>query len=1154
MAHNSGHFEKVRALAVGARVLVVGGSRAGAASQLTFFDHSSHKRVLAVDVPSHVAGLATGGDAVVAACGDGRLRIYKIGTGAFLREIEAHASRQVPRLEGRHGGTVLAGAVAVAVAPDADRVVSAGVDGWLRVHSLASGKKLHEWQVSNQPLRAAAFDPSGEFVAGAGDDGVVHVVTVVNGERRELPGHEGPVNALAFTPRDGRILSGGEDGTLRLFFLVGDTEGEARGNDDSNHVGPVLAVVFAPSPKGASAEHSDRYYSVGADGTFKAWRLGDRRKPRTVELGGALRALALAPKGGSQTAGTLFAGGDARTITTLPLDAEGNPQDKTSPIGHGLQLIEESLASSARPAHETAIKALSALDEQEAIDLLLKHLVSNRFPEVRELVARELAARGREVARPALRERLRSESSTVARLAAYEALKVLEAATPLAAPRAGLESTYPEIRSLALTELALLHESSPLVSGLIADKLRDGDRTVRLAALDAYTSLFPAGSPEPFKTAFERGPADLRAEALVRAALARQLSSPALEPVLARALDDVDSEVRRAAFALKILERPALFALLESRDQDVGRACNEVARQAARFLLGSGKKDLTDALVAEAQQKLLGPAGAKGDGPHGLSEDDLRPLLAAMACRTADTALRGARGLAELGDTRALGALLQLSREGDKAIRREAARALGALEDPRAKKRLVWMLDDADADVRAAALDAFSKLEASAVELAEGALRSSQQDIRVRGLSMLVKQSGSRSVATDTLLGDALEDESPEVRGEAFRTLWAWHQKDPQKALDRALQARFPDLRLKAVSELESSGKEEWAQERLLAAIGDRDAKVAQAAYDALVKIKGKPAAKPHLAALASIHATVRVAGAEGAKKSPVDEVRSALTLQLNDSDSAARGAALGALDKLVTRESGPLYAGLQSSFHDLKVLAAELLADRHDEQIIETIRAFLSDKELLKTQGTALLPLRYRAAKALATLGSPRLLKYFATELLKDDHGDVREQAARGLSNASRKGDEGFLLDALGHTDIAVRSWAAEGLSRLGDARALPVLTGHLRHEHQPIRLGAILSFAALGPEGYGGMLQGLEDPSKDVQEIVFMLILARDLRAFRRGESPELLTSALSSQRPEVRFAAARAIELRSEPARYLDHLVEVLLPPRPEKASEM
>ncbi len=211
--------------------------------------------------------------------------------------------------------------------------------------------------------------------------------------------------------------------------------------------------------------------------------------------------------------------------------------------------------------------------------------------------------------------------------------------------------------------------------------------------------------------------------------------------------------------------------------------------------------------------------------------------------------------------------------------------------------------------------------------------------------------------------------------------------------------------------------------------------------------------------------------------------------------------------------------------------------------------------KSLIKRLGPDIVvPLRRRAATSLANLGSPRLLRYFATDLVKDEDPIVREQGARGLSNATRRGEEGHLLDLLGHEEVGIRSWAAEGLARLGDTRALPVLTGTLSHEHPPIRIGAILSFAALGPEGYGGMLQGLEDPSREVQRIVLSVILARDLRAFKNGEPPDLLTSALSSERPEVRFAAARALELRIDPAEYLGHLAELLEPDRPEKASDM
>src|SRR3954468_19564509 len=96
-----------------------------------------------------------------------------------------------------------------------------------------------------------------------------------------------------------------------------------------------------------------------------------------------------------------------------------------------------------------------------------------------------------------------------------------------------------------------------------------------------------------------------------------------------------------------------------------------------------------------------------------LEEDDLTPLLQAIASRSLDTCLRGARGLAVLGDPRAFGLLLQLSREEDPAARTEVCRALAALDDPRAADRLRSLLFDPEAAVRDAAFTALARLQAA---------------------------------------------------------------------------------------------------------------------------------------------------------------------------------------------------------------------------------------------------------------------------------------------------------------------------------------------------------------------------------------------------------------------------------------------------------
>ncbi|MFL5347805.1 MAG: HEAT repeat domain-containing protein [Hyalangium sp.] len=1146
-----GNIEKVRALAANGRVLLAGGARVAPASRLTAYDFAANKVLWSVELPSAVLALALAGERWVAAGADGTVRVGSLGEGKVERE-----------LKGAHPG----GCTGVALSPDSQRLYTVGADGFLRGWVLDSGKKVHEWQASPQPLRAVAVDPGHTFVACAGDDGVVRSFTVATGARRDMAGHEGPVRALAFTPRDGRLASAGDDGRIRIWYLVGAVEFEVRGDKDSGHAGPVLALAFPPTPTAEPGEEpSDRFWTAGADGKVKVWRLDERRKPRTLDCGSKpLHTLAFAPppnaRQAKQMLGHVFTGGDERRVYRVTVEPDGKPGDEQVDYDHGFDAFTEAL-SGGRPKREAAVREAVALEEPEALEFVLGVLSTDRDAEVRRLAASELAARGRTGARSKLRERLDDDHPTV-RTAALEALATLEE-SPLAAPRAALDSRFADVRILGLRRLAKLAGTSPLVPGLISGKLTDTDANVGLAALDALTEVSPAGSTEPLKTAFERGPAHIKVEVLIRAASAGQLGAAQLQPLVARALDDADADVRRVAFTVRVLERRPLAQVLEKKDEDFRLAVRDVARRSVLSAKrasaeGQAGKFSTEAEVTAARDKLLEKLIGSGQPGAALSEPDLEPLLAAMACRTADTAVRGARGLAQVGDARALGALLQLSREPDASIRRQAATALQALQDPRGRERLVWMLDDADADVRSSALDAVVALDTEApLSSAEAALRSGFEDVRVRGLDRLVKigAQGKRPEGAEPLLGNALEDEAAKVRGEAFRTLWAWNEKEPQKALDRALAGRFPDLRLRAVEELVSRAKEDWALERLKKAVQDRDAGVATAAYEAWVKLAGKEKPEPHLAALETAHASLRTLAAKNAVHAPAETVRSPLLKLIQDEEPTVHLQALESLDKLIPNENGPLLAGLLSAALPLKVRAAELLAARGAEDIIEPMRVLITDKELERRYPPAFLnPLRARAASALATLGSRRLLSFYSTTELKHELAEVREQGGRGLATACRRGDEGYLLDALGHADVAVRSWAADGLSRLGDARALPVLTGTLRHDHLPIRLGAILSFAALGAEGEGGMLHGLEDRAREVQEMVFAIILARDLRASRRGEPPDLLTSALSSARPEVRYAAARALELRADPEAYQSHLVEVLLPPKPEKAGDM
>src|SRR5262249_23161706 len=143
--------------------------------------------------------------------------------------------------------------------------------------------------------------------------------------------------------------------------------------------------------------------------------------------------------------------------------------------------------------------------------------------------------------------------------------------------------------------------------------------------------------------------------------------------------EDEDPEVRRTAFLLSLYTRPALLQALRQGDPELQRQLVELETFGQE---STEKKEEKKPKAAKGKE----PKESKEPRPT-LAETDYDPLLQATASRSLDTCLRGARGLAILGDPRAFGLLLQLSREDDAQARAEVCRALSALDDPRSIKR-----------------------------------------------------------------------------------------------------------------------------------------------------------------------------------------------------------------------------------------------------------------------------------------------------------------------------------------------------------------------------------------------------------------------------------------------------------------------------------
>ncbi len=485
-------------------------------------------------------------------------------------------------------------------------------------------------------------------------------------------------------------------------------------------------------------------------------------------------------------------------------------------------------------------------------------------------------------------------------------------------------------------------------------------------------------------------------------------------------------------------------------------------------------------------------------------------------------------------------------------------------DDERLQARLAWLLDDPDAEVRAAAFAALAagaqqRGAAAELELAALALRCSQGVLRVRALQILVRvgaPGAPDNERADRLLSDALDDEAAKVRSEAFRTLWAWHTADPETPIARGAASRHGDLRGQVIAEIarRRQAKQSTAalDRRLVALIGDPVGQVGLAALAELSKPADDGSEPPVpaeivLAALASPVPAVRAAGCALAKRAPAGSVRPRLVELVKDEQPVVHIAAIEAIDAVAPTDAESFALAFASVFWNLQVRAGELLGARRDPRGVATMMRILS---IPKTDcNRPPDEIRRRAAAALADAGDASSLGY-QRALVDDDDPFVREMAARGVATAAMPGSEPArtaLVALLGHADLPVRSWAAEGLAKLGDLRALPVLAGTQRHEHRPLRIGAIVGFVALGPDGVRGLRQGLEDPDRDVQDLAFAVIVARDAALADAGLAPDLLVDAMASPSAEIRFAAARLFERRAGGAATPADVIAELVGPR-------
>lgn len=1011
----------------------------------------------------------------------------------------------------------------------------------------ASGKELETFALPDAGTALAA-DASGAFLVAGTAKGLVAVFEDEGGKglrnTEEKKIHEGAVTALVFDPDEPRFYSAGSDGRLFGTHARGALEPEDRAGGAA-HEGPIQAMVLGPL---------DKLYTAGRDAALKAWSRAQKRRPTTLKDGvGTAAAMTRVTLRDREHLAVLA---EDHTIRLFALDAEGKVTNRVRVFHDAYALAERSFEEHDAPAREASLRTLAGYGDARALAILDRRAAEDPDPALRALAATLLGASGSPRAQKPL-ERLLGAADTLVRRAALAGLRALEGDKALRPLDLALDAKKRDIGVAAVEALTALAPSDDEAMTRLVKALDGEPSEVRAAALAGIESLFPAPDTEGALIALRSARPDIRRLALVRGYARRLLDAPAWNAALRRHQGDPDAEVRRAAFLVSVMTRPALAAALSGRDRDLGRQIAELDASVAKgegsaeganpdakaepaAPAGKGKKAKGATAVApDKGEKSDKPDKRAKEGktaaPEPLTEADLRPLLEAMASRALDTCLLGARGLAALGDERAFGTLLQLTVDPSAPARVESAKALAALGDPRGAPRLRQMLRDTAGEVRDAAFSALARLEAERpLAVAEAGLLAPGDDVRKRGLDLLVQRlkkeppTGLEGPAV-ALLERALNDTSAAVRGEAWKASLALELGGGGAGTLRfALRSAHAEVRREVLGEVMGRIQEPWAPQLLLELFGDPDPGVRGEAFEfAQKRGKGK-AIEPLEAAITGRHPDLKrkaIAAIHRRRASGlVEGVSGLLARALDDADEGVR---VAAADALLVSEAE---AAMESAHPDVRVRAAAARARVGDPKALAPLVALITEREPeLPAAREAYIDRTERALRGLGELGAPAALGPVAALV---GHKDKRVSlaAATALASVSRPGgDLGPLRAALAHPDAEVKRRAAVGLAAVGDSSGLPLLRGAASQKGEAA-LEGLYAALALGAPADDLLLSFLDHPDEAVRSralLIVILIAARD-----RSSAVDRCLGALSAENPRVRLTAARALEVLAEP----------------------
>ncbi len=1014
------------------------------------------------------------------------------------------------------------------------------------------GKELQKITLEEN-VTCIGVDPSGNWFAVGTNRGTVAVYESEDKTEFKLSDsgglHEGAVTALLFEKDELRFFSAGADRKLLTTYARGKLEPEDKGRAN-NHNEPITTMTLGLA---------DRFYTGSFDRSLKNWPREGFVKPATTQNVGRAIFLGLVVVGKKTF---LVVGAADNSFRFLPIDEEGKLGDVSLRIFDAYAAAKEELKNDVT-RRQTALKQLADYQDAVSIELVSTQMFSDQDHGIRKYAC-ELIGASPHPRAPKLLEAALKHPDEAARKAGLAGLRKQLGEETLRPLDLALRTEQPDIAIIAVKALEELSKKNDQALARLRVALNAQAFEVRQAVLASLEAIYP-DSPEADLMALGSSFEDLRRLALLRIYARKFLNNERVRTALRWRGEDPDQETRRLAFLLALHTRPKLVEFLRKRDPELERQLQELDKAAS----GKKEKDKGPEKPAEGKEQeqeaamILGSSEQRRKDAAKLERDDYEPLLQATASRALDTCLRGARGMAVLGDVRTFGLLLQLSRENDTNARVQVCLAMGALDDERSINRLRSMLYDNQAPVRDAAFTSLAHLyHDQPLRAASAGLNSAFEDVRMRGLQVLLKQVREkppkemdapewqmvvralndsfprvRSETCKACLNLKIGEDSPEVSG---RPVGAKPTEKGGKVgiatLRFILQSVHADVRLEVLTEVMGKLDEPWAWPLVYEFFNDPDPGLRSEAFDfATKKRKDVDTLRE---ALLSQYIDVRLSAVMELTKKHSKKAQGVLVEALADKDKAIRRVALDSL--VADNVQSGLEEALAGPHDDVRVRAATALAKQGNEAALQPLLSLATAPKPEKKERVAdWQTLVEQSLQGLAELGSPKVVTDLLP-LLQSWEARHRHLAARALVWCSRAENLDPLRPTLQHNDEQVKYLAALGLAFGGDPLGASLVfsqesTRFLTPEE---RLVASLT---LGQMGEDQLVVFLDDNDHTLQQQALLLLMLLELK--ENNGSPTRCLAALSSRLPRVRLTAAQVLETFAYPENMLKFVVNLV-----------